>query len=219
MSAIMMKRVSLFGAIVWVLYVAAITVGVATEKAWSDSTAASATEIVPYNDKGNGFCMPYPKGWEKIPDDLMKAMKAAVSAAAKEYGLEGAAEEIVGGFWSPTPHKHNFMVAKVESPRAVDLKDFYQRKKSIVEKRASILGGYEVKSEERISVDGVPAMKLVFLHLSPGGRKAESMQIYLVRDQVVWCISFSGEGDNFDVLVPTFDAIVKGFSVLKPAKE
>ncbi len=160
----------------------------------------STANLLTYNDETNGFAISYPQHWEEIPRQHWEGMQTE----------EG---EIITAFWSPYPHKLNFIVWKEELSSSMNLQNYYEGKEERVKERALMLNNYIFISAEDISIDGIPAKKDIFTHSTPGGRPAKSMHVYMVKNQTAWSISFSGEPASFDEFKSTIDAIIPSFSL------
>jgi hypothetical protein len=157
-------------------------------------------KLLTYIDESTGFSISYPRDWGEVPRELWKGMQTE----------EG---EILITFWSPYPHKLNFIVWKEELSYPMDLQNYYEVKKEKVKERALMLNNYAFISEEDLAIDDMPAIKHIFTHSTPDGRPAKSMHVYLVKNQTAWVISFSGEPTSLDAFKSTFDAIISSFSL------
>jgi len=160
----------------------------------------STANLLTYNDESNGFTISYPQHWEEIPRQYWEGMQTE----------EG---EIVTAFWSPYPHKLNFIVWKEELSSPMSLQNYYGGKKEKVKERALMLNNYAFISAEDLAIDSIPAKKDIFTHSTPSGRPAKSMHVYMVKNQTAWAISFSGEPASFDEFKSTIDAIISSLSL------
>ena len=166
----------------------------------SEDQKGKATDLLTYIDESNGFSISYPRDWEEMPREIWK-------------GVQTEEGEILIAFWSPYPHKLNFIVWKEELSYPMNIQNYYEVKKEKVKERALMLNNYAFISAEDLAIDGIPAKKDIFTHSTPSGRPSKSMYVYMVKNQTAWVISFSGEPASFDDFKSTFDAIISSLSL------
>lgn len=156
----------------------------------------SAVDLLAYRDEVNGFTISYPQDWEQMPRQYWEGTKVLIA------------------FNSPYPHKLSLIVVRTRAYSPLSLEDYYEQEKKMEKDKAlAMFGKFSIISEEEFTVDNMPAKGLTFSSLTPGGRSAKYMRVFIRKGQTIWGIGLAGEPDSFDEFRSTFDTMISSFSL------
>jgi hypothetical protein len=152
---------------------------------------APAKKLVEYTDDRGRFKMKYPDGWENI------------------VGIQGC--EVMFGT-NERPTKGDIQDT-IQVGRRDDISDLNRQlafEKAVMQKRP----GFKLIQELKTSVDGHPATKLAS-KWTQGKEEIAHAEVHFLVGKVLWTLTLSVDPDRYDALAPTFDAVVKSFTLVE----
>jgi hypothetical protein len=161
------------------------------------ATDVAQAGYLTFIDDINGLAIDYPGDWEPIPDEYMEWF-------AGEMG--------VTGFWAPVACGDfiaNFNVVNEPLPFSMSVETYFDSSK----RHLRSLEGYGPVSEEEITVNGMTAMRHLFNQTSDGDT-IRQMQVYLVRDETGWVLTYSTSSSCWQQYEPVFNHMTDSFRFL-----
>jgi hypothetical protein len=74
---------------------------------------------------------------------------------------------------------------------------------------------YDLISKENLTIDGIPAIKVIYTYVDDGGYTVQEMGCFLVKQQTVWGIVGSCDITCWDTYKGTFNTMVSSFRLLE----
>jgi hypothetical protein len=152
------------------------------------STPTPTAAFPTYTDNISGFSISYPMGWKVVPADELETDLAAFSAPS-----------LCEGYLS--------YVVIFSSPYSSSLQSYHFEVKEIL----SELEGYNLISEE-LTVDSIPAIKLIYTH-TEFGYPVQNIGQILVNEETGWNIRASTPPECWNVYEDTFNTIIDSFQI------
>ena len=151
---------------------------------------SSTPEFVTYTDNTNGYSMSIPTSWDTV----------SWGDAGTFYGAPSQCSE--GDIMADVIAKDTHISS---------LQTLYEVSKN----RAEDMEGFAFISEEETTIDGIPAMKLMYMYTDVStGDTYQELSCFLLQGNTSWLISFWCLPDCWDMYEGTFDTMANSFHVL-----